>query len=70
MVAPHLGEDARFMKLRVDRVAEDMVPAVTGALAASDRHAQTLRRIAEEEYDWQPIAMKLARTLEAVAGSR
>ena len=69
-VAPHLGEDARFMKLRVDRVAEDMVPAVTGALAASDRHAQTLRRIAEEEYDWQPIAMKLARTLEAVAGSR
>ena len=69
-VAPHLGEDARFMKLRVDHVAQDIVPAVTGALAARDRYAQTLRRIAEEEYDWQPIATKLARTMEEVAASR
>lgn len=68
-VAPYLGEDARFMKLRVDHVAEDMVPAIAGALAVSAKYAGTLRRIAEEEYDWQPIAAKLARTLQDVAAT-
>jgi hypothetical protein len=67
-VAPYLKEDARYMKLRVDHVAEDMVPAVTGALTVSDKYAPTLRRIAEAEYDWRPIAAKLADTLEMVAG--
>ena len=62
-VAPWLGEDARWMKLRVDHVATDMAPTVIGALAVSARHTETLRRVAEEEYDWQPIARKLAATL-------
>ncbi len=66
-VAPHLGDAARFMKLRVGHIAEDLVPAVTGALAVSARHARTLRRIAQEEYDWQPIAARLAETLATVA---
>ncbi len=63
-VAPYLGEDARFMKLRVNHVAEDMAPVVTGALEVAAKHSATLRNIAQQEYDWQPIAAKLARTLE------
>jgi glycosyltransferase involved in cell wall biosynthesis len=67
-VAPYLEPGhAQFMKLRLGHVRADMVPAVSGALSVSDKYAPILRQIARAEYDWQPIAAKLAQTLLAVA---
>jgi glycosyltransferase involved in cell wall biosynthesis len=69
-VAPHLAPgDAEFMKVRPDPgvLTADLVRAVSGALNVAAGYPETLRRIAQEEYDWQPIAARLARTLYAVA---
>jgi glycosyltransferase involved in cell wall biosynthesis len=67
-VAPYLESDhAEFMKLRLDHVRADMPRAVSGALSVSDQYAPILRQIARAEYDWQPIAAKLAQILLAVA---
>ena len=69
-VAPHLAPDhAEFMKLRLDHVEADIVRSVSGALTVSDQYRQTLRSIAQAEYDWRPIAARLAETLEDVAGT-
>ncbi len=67
-VAPYLEPaHAELMKLRFDHVRADMVQAVAGALSVSDQYAPVLRQIARAEYDWQPIAAKLAQTLLTVA---
>jgi glycosyltransferase involved in cell wall biosynthesis len=67
-VAPFLEPaHADFMKLRLEHVRADMVNAVTGALSLSDKYSPILRQIARAEYDWQPIAAKLAQTLLTVA---
>ncbi|HEY0672159.1 MAG TPA: glycosyltransferase [Longimicrobiales bacterium] len=68
-VAPCLeARDAELMKLRPGHIAEDIAPAVIGALAICDKYRNTLRSIAEKEYDWKPIAEKLASTLSALTG--
>jgi glycosyltransferase involved in cell wall biosynthesis len=69
-VAPYLGaNDVEWMKLRPEpaHLASDLARVVPGAIAVRDQYADTLRRVAEEEYDWKPIAAKLARTLHVVA---
>lgn len=67
-VAPYLEPaHAEFMKLRLEHVRADMPRAVSGALSVSDQYAPVLRQIARAEYDWQPIAAKLAQILLAVA---
>ncbi len=69
-VAPYLDDgDVEWMKVRpdVEHIASDIARAVVGALGVRDRYAATLRKVAEDEYDWQPIARKLALTLEQVA---
>jgi glycosyltransferase involved in cell wall biosynthesis len=69
-VAPYLDEgDVEWMKVRplAEHIAGDIARVVPGALTVRDRYAATLRKVAEEEYDWQPIARKLALTLERVA---
>jgi glycosyltransferase involved in cell wall biosynthesis len=66
-VAPHLSSDhAEYMKLRLECVQEDIERTVPGALAVADQYRQTLRSIAEQEYDWRPIAAKLAQTLSGL----
>jgi glycosyltransferase involved in cell wall biosynthesis len=65
-VAPFLPPDiAALMKVRPDpaHLAADLARVVPRALDAGPRHAATLRRVAEEEYDWAPIARRLARAL-------
>jgi glycosyltransferase involved in cell wall biosynthesis len=69
-VAPYLGaSDAEWMKVRHEpaHLAADLARVVPGAIAVRDQYADTLRRVAEEEYDWKPIAAKLAHTLQLVA---
>lgn len=69
-VAPHLEPgDAEFMKLRPDpaHLHDDIVRAVTGALSVSEKYRMALRRIAEQQFDWAPIARKLADTLVLLA---
>lgn len=66
-VAPYLEPaHAEFMKVRLENVTEDIVECVTGALSVTDRYTAVLRQIAEREYDWQPIARKLADTLLSI----
>lgn len=65
-VAPYLDPAAaEFMKLRPDPevLTYDIVRSVCGALSLGGKYQQALRRIAEQEYDWKPIAAKLALTL-------
>src|SRR5688500_12861291 len=65
-VAPHLAPaDAEFMKVRPDPavLTADLVRSVSGALDVADKYPDVLRRIAQAEYDWVPIAAKLSKTL-------
>jgi hypothetical protein len=41
----------------------DLVRSVSGALRVANKYPEVLRRIAQAEYDWVPIAAKLSRTL-------
>ena len=69
-VAPHLRSgDAEWMKVspEPEHLAADLARVVPKALTVSERYALTLRRIAEQEYDWVPIASTLLRTLQEVA---
>ena len=69
-VAPHLDPlDAELMKVRPDpaTLTAELARVIPGALQASPRYSQILRRIAQQEFDWQPIAASLARTLGSVA---
>ena len=61
--------DTEWMKVRPapEHLAADLARNVPNALAVSERHAATLRRVAEQEYDWVPIAAKLYRILQDVA---
>ena len=67
-VAPHLEPgDAELMKVRPDPavLTADLVRAISGALDVAPKYPEVLRRIAQQEYDWQPIAAKLAKTLHS-----
>ncbi|MEX1182579.1 MAG: glycosyltransferase [Gemmatimonadota bacterium] len=71
MAAQHLGDDASAMKVRPDaeHIVADIAAAVPVALPLGGRHRHTLRRIAEEHYDWRPVARRLADVLEEVAAA-
>jgi len=71
-VAPYLAPgDVQLMKARPDaeHLAADLARIVPGAVAVRDQYAGTLRRVAEEEYDWNPIAAKLYKILEEIAST-
>ena len=64
-VAPYLTpEHAEFMKVGLTDTRGDIVRSVTGALGVADEYRETLREIAQREYDWKPIAAKLAQVLQ------
>jgi glycosyltransferase involved in cell wall biosynthesis len=69
-VAPYLATgDAEWMKLRPDReyLAQDLARVLPNALRMRERNARALRQVAEQEYDWVPIADKLRRMLRHVS---
>jgi len=69
-IAPHVGPgDAGAMRIRPDpeHVVQDLAAAVPRALSAAPKHAAALRRVAEEQYDWKPVARRLRTLLEEVA---
>lgn len=69
-VAPYLAAgDAEWMKVRPDRahLAQDLARVVPNAIRVRDQYAPTLREVAEQEYDWVPIASQLYRVLQEVA---
>ncbi|HUF50409.1 MAG TPA: glycosyltransferase [Longimicrobiales bacterium] len=68
---PYLGDDAAAMKVRPDaeHIVADIARAVPTALPLGNRHRQTLRRIAEEHYDWKPVARRLHRELMSLTSS-
>lgn len=70
--APYLGDDAAAMRVRpdADHIVADIARAVPAALPLGRRHRERLRRIAEEHYDWVPVARSLAGVLDALATER
>ena len=69
-VAPYLDpKDVEWMKTRPEpeHLTADLARVLPHALAARDRYAATLRRVAEQEFDWAPIALKLHDILLDVA---
>jgi glycosyltransferase involved in cell wall biosynthesis len=65
-VAPYLeAQDAECMKVRPDPgvLTADLVRSITGALAVCHKYPAVLRQIARDEYDWQPIAVRLKSIL-------
>lgn len=72
-VAPELAAaDASFMKVRPEaaHIVADIARAVPSAVELGRRYRGTLRRIAEEHYDWGPVAQRFRQVLQqAAAGS-
>lgn len=71
-VAPYLhGDDAQWLKVSAsaDELAADLARTIPGAMRVAPQYARVLRGVAEREYDWQPIAAKLAATLKEIAAS-
>jgi glycosyltransferase involved in cell wall biosynthesis len=70
-VAPYLGDDAEFMKVRPDpgAITSDLVHSVTGALRVCEKYPAVLREIARAEYDWQPIAGRLGALLHELSAN-
>jgi glycosyltransferase involved in cell wall biosynthesis len=64
--------DTEWMKVRPDplHLTADLARNVPNAIAVSERYAKTFRKVAEQEYDWAPIAAKLYRILQEVAAER
>jgi glycosyltransferase involved in cell wall biosynthesis len=70
-VAPELDADhAELMKVRPDaeHIVADIARVVPSAIGLAARYRATLRRVAEEHYDWQPIARRLRTLLAETAG--
>ncbi|MBW3570942.1 MAG: glycosyltransferase [Gemmatimonadetes bacterium] len=61
-------EDAEAMKLNPapERTVADIVRHVPAALALSERHRETLYRLARDRYDWKSVAAKLYDELNAL----
>jgi glycosyltransferase involved in cell wall biosynthesis len=64
-------EDAPALRVRSDPrvLVGDIADAAAAALPLGRRYRHVLRRVAEEQYDWRPIAVRLARILTEVAES-
>jgi hypothetical protein len=50
-------------------IVRDIAEAAAAALPLGRRYRQVLRRVAEEQYDWRPLAVRLAAILADVAES-
>lgn len=61
-------KDADAMKLdpSPERTVADIVRRVPAALALSERHRETLYRVARDRYDWKSVATKLFTELNAL----
>jgi hypothetical protein len=61
-------EDADLMKLSPDpgQTVLDIAANARGALSLGRVHADELRRVVEEKYDWVEVARKLAAELTAL----
>ena len=71
-VAAEVGEDiANRMKLspRAEETVMDIARNVPAALALKGSAKESLRRIAEENYDWRSVSRRLSATLHDIAGS-
>jgi glycosyltransferase involved in cell wall biosynthesis len=69
-VAPTLdGGHGDLMKLRPDaeHIVRDIADIVPRALEVGGRYRDRLRRVAENHYDWIPVARRLNQLLERVA---
>ena len=70
-MAPAVPEAARaWMRLRPDpaHTVADLVEGASAVLAAGLRPAETLRRVAVEQFDWHEIAATMRDELTAMAG--
>ena len=70
--APSLGDGhAELMKVRpeADSIVADIARAVPAALQVAARYRSQLRRVAEDHYDWGPVARRLQKLLEQVAAT-
>jgi glycosyltransferase involved in cell wall biosynthesis len=70
-VAPELEPEHRAaLRVRPDAqlMVDDIAASVAAALPLGRRYGPRLRRVAEEQYDWRPIAARLAGILGEVAG--
>jgi glycosyltransferase involved in cell wall biosynthesis len=68
-VAPRLPPGhAELMKVRPDaaRIVADIARVVPGAIPLGRQHRATLRRIADDHYDWKPVALRLRELLRGV----
>lgn len=60
---------AAAMKVRREaaHIVSDIAAAIPAALRHAPQHCHTLRRLAEDHYDWQPIGRRLARQLHELS---
>ncbi|HSJ16123.1 MAG TPA: hypothetical protein VK939_17075, partial [Longimicrobiales bacterium] len=56
---------AQLMKVRpsAQHIAADIARVVPQAVALSARYRDALRQVADEHYDWQPVARRLRQLL-------
>jgi glycosyltransferase involved in cell wall biosynthesis len=69
-VAPALdNNDGRLMKVRpdADSIVADIAAVVPAALEVGAGYRQRLRKVAEDHYDWGPVAQRLRHVLEQIA---
>lgn len=69
--APSLEDDAELMKVRPEAasIVGDIAAVVPAALQVAARYRTQLRSVAENHYDWGPVARRLQQLLERVAQS-
>lgn len=67
--APALdGDHGRLMKVspEADRIVADIAAVVPAALDVAEHYRGRLRRVAEDHYDWIPVARRLRQLLEQI----
>jgi glycosyltransferase involved in cell wall biosynthesis len=70
-VVPELEQGhGELMKVRPDaeHIVSDIARVVPRALGLGNHYRSTLRRVADDHYDWRPIALRLRDVLLEVAG--
>jgi glycosyltransferase involved in cell wall biosynthesis len=70
LAAPTLDDDhGRLMKVRphASAIVADIADVVPPALEVASQYRGHLRRLAEEHYDWVPVARRLRQLLEEIA---
>ncbi|HEX2166003.1 MAG TPA: glycosyltransferase, partial [Longimicrobiales bacterium] len=67
VAAPSLdGDHGQFMKVRPDaeHIVADIAEVIPSALDVAGRYRDRLRKVAEDHYDWIPVARRLKQILE------